>query len=178
MDPQEHLRNKWCQKDLPSYHAISKIRAGYEKLGDFLVVDFLFFLHLVGLMIAAAGGLGSGILMRKALAMPADQAKVVRGLGPLLAKVALTGLALLWITGPIMVFSIFGGFTGLPSTFWIKIAFALLLTAFVVTTHLTYGQIAKGNMAVASRLPKLGPAGGVAALLTVLFAVITFNTYG
>jgi hypothetical protein len=162
---------------LPSHGAISKIRPAFTKSGDMALVDFLFFLHLVGLMIATTGGLGSGILMRKALAMPADQAKVVRSLGPLLAKVALTGLAVLWITGPIMVFSIFGGFASLPSTFWIKIAFALLLTAFVVTTHLTYGQIAKGNMAVASRLPKLGPAGGVAALLTVLFAVLTFNTY-
>ena len=49
----------------------------------------LLFLHLVGLMLGAAGGFASAVIMRRALAMPADEAKVVRSLGPILAKVSL-----------------------------------------------------------------------------------------
>ena len=43
--------------------------------------EALLFLHLVGLMLGAAGGFASAVIMRRALVLPADEAKVVRGLG-------------------------------------------------------------------------------------------------
>ena len=137
--------------------------------------DFILFLHFFGLMLGAAGGLGSGVLMRRALAMPADEAKVVRGLGPLLANVAHTGVALLWVTGLILVWSKWDGFANLPQLFWVKAIFILSLTAVAIFVHMTYAEIRKGNVAVASRLPKLGPMGGVSAILAVLFAVYAFG---
>lgn len=137
--------------------------------------DFILFLHFFGLMLGAAGGLGSGVIMRRALAMPADEAKVVRGLGPLLSNVAHTGVALLWVTGLILVWSKWDGFGSLPQLFWVKAIFILSLTAVAIFVHMTYAEIRKGNVAVASRLPKLGPMGGVSAILAVLFAVYTFG---
>lgn len=137
--------------------------------------NFVLFLHLFGLMLGAAGGLGSGVIMRRALAMPADQAKVVRGLGPLLANVAHIGVALLWVTGLILVWSKWDGFANLPQLFWVKAIFILSLTAVAIFVHMTYAEIRKGNVAAASRLPKLGPMGGVSAILAVLFAVYTFG---
>ncbi len=137
--------------------------------------DFILFLHFFGLMLGAAGGLGSGILMRRALAMPADEAKVVRGLGPLLANVAHIGVAVLWVTGLILVWSKWDGFASLPQLFWVKAIFILSLTAVAIFVHMTYAEIRKGNVAVASRLPKLGPMGGVSAILAVFFAVLTFS---
>ena len=137
--------------------------------------DFILFLHFFGLMLGAAGGLGSGVLMRRALAMPADEAKVVRGLGPLLANVAHIGVALLWVTGLILVWSKWDGFANLPQLFWVKAIFILSLTAVSIFVHMTYAEIRKGNVAVASRLPKLGPMAGVSAILAVLFAVYTFG---
>ena len=41
--------------------------------------------------------------------------------------------------------------------------------------HMTYAEIRKGNVAVAARLPKLGPMAGISALLAVLFAVLAFS---
>ena len=137
--------------------------------------NFILFLHLFGLMLGAAGGLGSGVLMRRALAMPADEAKVVRGLGPLLANVAHIGVALLWVTGLILVWSKWDGFANLPQLFWVKAIFILSLTAVAIFVHMTYAEIRKGNVAVAARLPKLGPMGGVSAILAVLFAVYAFG---
>lgn len=135
----------------------------------------LIFLHFTGLMAGAAGGLGSGIIMRKAMAMPDDQAKVVRSLGPLLNKVALIGLALLWATGLILVWSRWNGPSSLPGLFWVKFIFALALTAATALVYRTYGEIRSGNMAAAKNLPVIGQAGGVAALLAVLFAALTFS---
>ena len=53
--------------------------------------------------------------------------------------------------------------------------FVLSLTVVTGLIHMTYGEIRKGNVALAARLPKLGPMAGVSALLAVLFAVLAFG---
>ena len=137
--------------------------------------DFILFLHFFGLMLGSAGGMASGILMRKAMSMPADQAQTIRGLGPMLANVAAVGIVLLWITGLIMVWSKYDGFGSFTWVFWVKIVFVVLLTIAEILIHLTYAEIKKGNRAVAARLPKLGPVSGLSAILAVLFAAIAFH---
>ena len=137
--------------------------------------DFILFLHFFGLMLGSAGGMASGILMRKAISMPADQAQTISGLGPLLANVAAVGLVLLWATGLILVWSKYDGVGSFTWVFWVKIVFVLALTASAVATHMTYAEIKKGNRAVAARLPKLGPASGLSAILAVLFAAFAFH---
>ncbi len=137
--------------------------------------QLLLFLHFVGLMLGAAGGFSSAVIMRRALAMPADEAKVVRGLGPLLARVSAVGLVLLWATGLILVWSKFDGLASLPQLFWVKAVFILSLTALTGLIHRTYAEIRRGNVALAARLPKLGPMAGISSLLAVLFAVLAFG---
>jgi hypothetical protein len=137
--------------------------------------DTILFLHFVGLMLGAAGGFASAVIMRRALTLPADEARVVRGLGPILANVSGIGLALLWVTGFILVWSKWEGFGSLPQMFWVKAIFILTLTAVTILIHMTYAEIRKGNVALAARLPKLGPMAGISALLAVLFAAYAFS---
>jgi hypothetical protein len=137
--------------------------------------ETLLFLHFVGLMLGAAGGFASAVLMRRALVLPAGEAKVVRGLGPLLANVSAIGLALLWVSGLLLVWVKWDGFASLPQLFWVKGIFILSLTLVIGLIHMTYGEIRKGNVAVAARLPKLGPLAGLSSLLAVLFAVLAFH---
>ena len=136
---------------------------------------FILFLHFVGLMLGAAGGLSSSIIMRRALTMGPEQAQTIRSLGPLLANVAHIGVAVLWITGLILVWSKWNGPGSLPTLFWVKFVFVLTLTAASIFIHMTYAEIRKGNVAVASRLPKIGPVAGISALLAVLFATFAFS---
>lgn len=137
--------------------------------------EALLFLHLVGLMLGAAGGFASAVIMRRALVLPADEARVVRGLGPILANVSLTGLVVMWATGLIMVWSKWDGFGSLPQMFWVKAIFIASLTVMTALIHMTYAEIRKGNPAAAAKLPRFGPMAGVSALLAVLFAVLAFN---
>ena len=138
--------------------------------------NFLLFLHFFGLMLGAAGGFASGILMRRALTMPPEEAKTVRSLGPLLATVAAIGLVVLWITGLIMVWSKWDGIGSLPTLFWVKFIFIVTLTLASGAIHMTYAEIRRtGNVALANRLPKLGPAAGISATLAVLFAAFAFS---
>ena len=137
--------------------------------------ETLLFLHFVGLMLGAAGGFASAVIMRRALALPADEAKVVRGLGPLLANVSAIGLALLWVSGLLLVWMKWDGFASLPQLFWVKGIFILSLTLITGLIYMTYGEIRKGNVAAAARLPKLGPLAGISSLLAGLFAVLAFQ---
>jgi hypothetical protein len=137
--------------------------------------ETLLFLHFVGLMLGATGGFASAVIMRRALVLPAGEAKVVRGLGPLLANVSAIGLALLWVSGLLLVWVKWDGFASLPQLFWVKGIFILSLTLVIGLIHMTYGEIRKGNVAVAARLPKLGPLAGLSSLLAVLFAVLAFH---
>jgi hypothetical protein len=137
--------------------------------------QLLLFLHFFGLMLGAAGGIASGLIMRRALTMPADAARPLRGLGPMLANVSAIGLALMWASGLILVWSRWDGPGSLPGLFWVKFAFVLALTAAAAVIHMTYAEIGRGNVAVAARLPKLGPVAGASSLLAVFFAVFTFS---
>ena len=137
---------------------------------------FLLFLHFFGLMLGAAGGFASGILMRRALTMPPEQAATVRSLGPMLAHVAGAGLVLMWITGLIMVWSKWDGLGSLPALFWVKFAFVVILTLSSGGVDMTYAQIRRtGNKALAARLAILGPVSGISATLAVLFAAFAFQ---
>jgi uncharacterized membrane protein len=134
----------------------------------------LLFLHFVGLVLGAGPGAAQGLIIRRAAILPADQAQVLRGVGPLLANVSAVGIAVLWITGVIMVWSKWSGPSSLPSAFWIKLVFVILLTLISGYVHLTYAEVRRGNAAAALRFAWLGPAASVSALLAILFAVITF----
>lgn len=137
--------------------------------------EALLFLHFFGLMIGAAPGPANMIIMRQVATATPDQAAALRKIPPILGTVSAVGIAILWITGVIMVYSIYGGFANLSTAFWIKIVFVVLLTLITIAVHATYGQIRKGNTAAASRLPRLGPLAGITSLLAVLFAVIAFQ---
>ena len=135
----------------------------------------LVFLHFFGLVLGAGPGAAQSLIMRRAATGTPDEARTLRGLGPGLAIVSAVGIAILWVTGLIMVWTVYGGFGNLPGAFWIKFAFVVLLTLIAIYVQMTFAEIRKGNVAAAARLPRLGPAAGVCALLAVLFAVIAFN---
>ena len=67
------------------------------------------------------------------------------------------------------------GFANLPQLFWVKAVFILSLTVFTILIQMTYREIGKGNVALAARIPKLGPLAGISALLAVLSAVLAFG---
>lgn len=139
------------------------------------MIDFLLALHLVGLMMGAGGGFGSMITMRVAATRPPEHVAVLRTLGPIMAKFSAVGLVLMWLTGLGLVTLKFGGFAGLPTLFWVKMIFVTTLTLAAITVEITYGQVKRGDMNAAKRLPILGPIAGISSLIAVIFAVLAFH---
>lgn len=137
--------------------------------------EALLFLHFFGLILGSGPGAAMNVIVRRAATAPPEQAQALRALGPVLANVSAIGIAILWITGLLLVWTKWDGFGNLPSYFWIKLLFVVLVTIFAGLTHMTYGQVRRGDTAAAARLAIFGPATGVSALLAVLFAVIAFK---
>jgi hypothetical protein len=137
--------------------------------------QLLLFLHFFGLLLGAGPGTAQSLIARRAERVTPEEARTLRSLGPMLANISAVGIVILWITGPIMVWTVYGGFANLPSAFWIKFVFVVLLTLIAIYTQVTFAEIRRGNVAAAERFKWLGPSAGISALLAVLFAVIAFE---
>jgi hypothetical protein len=136
--------------------------------------DVLLILHFFGLMLGAAGGIGSGIVMAYGRSLPEDKAGVVRGVGPILARTATVGVVLMLLTGPGMLFGTYS-IDAMPVAFWIKMAFVATLTIVTISIEVIHGRVKAGNPKAAQLLPRLGPVAGISALLAVVFAALTFH---
>ena len=136
--------------------------------------QILFILHLLGFGAAISSSIGNFALMQVMRASPGD-APVLLKVPPILARVGQTGLGLLWLTGIIMVWTVFGGPQNLPVVFWWKFACVLAVTVLVALMGLTLKQVLAGNRALAARMPLYGIASAVLLVLIVCFAVFAFD---
>jgi uncharacterized protein with PQ loop repeat len=136
--------------------------------------DVLLIFHFVGLMLGAGGGLGSTVAMGYANSLSEQKAKTVRGLGPILARMSLAGVVIMWLTGIWLLLTRYD-ITALPVMFWFKIGFVLLLTVAAVSIEMTYARVKAGNAKAAALLPSLGPMAGISSLMAVIFAVLAFH---
>ncbi len=134
----------------------------------------LLILHLFGFGGGVGASLGNFIIGGLLAANPGDTPALSR-MRLVLARVGQVALALLWLTGIILVWSKWGGPAHVPQLFWFKLLFVLALTALAVAMDLTFKAVRAGNVALAARLPILGMAGAVLLILIVVIAVFAFD---
>ncbi len=137
------------------------------------MTDILLIFHFLGLMLGVTGGLGGTVVL--AIATPAQKAKggPIRGVGPALTHLSMTGLVLMWPTGiGLMVATDFSGAMG--AMFWMKMGFAVAVTFATASTLMVYQQ-ARREPKVARLLLSLGPLATLCYVLTIVFAVLAFH---
>lgn len=138
--------------------------------------DILIFLHFIGLLLGAAPGIANMVIARQIAKATPEAAAGLRIIPPILANISAVGILLLWVTGIVLVFTGWRGPENLPTMFWVKLVFVVILTIITVMVHMTIREIKRtGNVALGARLPKLGPFAGAAALLSTFFAVLAFH---
>lgn len=140
-----------------------------------MIIDILLAAHIIGLMMGAGGGFGSMLTQTEALKRPADQAAVLRSMGPILSNFSFVGLIVMWISGVALVFLKYGGFGALPQMFWIKFISISTLTLAAIAMQVLYGQVKAGNTIAATRVPAFGQIAGISSLLAVIFAALAFH---
>ncbi|HVY20864.1 MAG TPA: hypothetical protein VHA70_12420 [Bauldia sp.] len=131
-------------------------------------------LHLLAFGAAVTSSIANGVILMMLRESPGD-APVLSKVTPRLARVGQAGLGLLWITGLIMVWSVFGGPQNLPTLFWWKFLCVVIITVLVGMMGMIVRQMQAGDRSGMARLPLFGGATAVLLLLTVIFAVYAFD---
>ena len=137
--------------------------------------ELLLILHFLGLGAGMASSVGNFSLMVTIAKGPPQDAPILARVQPLLSRAGDIGLALLWISGLIMVFTRFGGFGNLPMAFWWKLLFVVVLTAVVGVVHALVARLNRGDQTVRARLPILGRIAAGVLLVVIILAVVAFN---
>ena len=138
----------------------------------------LLILHFLGLGAGFAASIGNNLVIMLIAKAPPEEAAGLRRFPMAMMPISDIGLAVLWITGIVLLWTKYGGaggFGALPWPFWAKIVCVLLLTALIGMVHMAVGRIKRGDMAPAARLPTYGRIGAGLLLLIVIFAVMAFD---
>ena len=138
----------------------------------------LLVLHLLGLACGLAvpfSNMVMGALIEKAA--PPEKPILAR-FPPAMMRVGDIGLVLLWITGPAMLFTKYGGFSAMRSlswTFHVKLTAVIALTLCVGYIHSQAKRAFSGDQAALARVRNVGKIALLSALTAVVFAVLTFE---
>ncbi len=137
------------------------------------MANVLLILHVIGLMLGVTGSLGGAATL--AYSRPAQKQKggPLRGIGPAFARMASTGVVLMWPTGIALVV-INKGAGATEPMFLMKMVFVLLLTLATFGIETIYGR-ARREPQVARLLPSLGPLAVLSYLMVAIFSVLAFG---
>jgi len=140
-----------------------------------LVNQILLMLHFLGLAMGLSVPFSSMVMQGLVdQAAPADRAVLAR-FAPVMSRVGVIGLILLWVTGGTLVFTKWGGFGNLAWQFDAKLTAVAVLTILVAYIHWLMHRARTGDAAAAARIPKVGRLTFLSALTAVAFAVLTFD---
>lgn len=140
-----------------------------------IFVNILFWIHLVSLSLGGAATFGIPVVGTMMPGATAETRPTLFKVAHGLSNISRVGLALLIITGPLMVWLKFGGTAGFNNWFWAKMVFVVLLLITVIYAGINAGRAEKGDMAAAKRAPMIGMTAMVLLLAVVFCAVFTFN---
>jgi hypothetical protein len=137
--------------------------------------QLLLVLHFLGLAMGFSVGFSNivmGTLIQKA--PPAE--KAVLGRFPLaMSRVGDIGLALLWVTGLTLTYTKWSGIGSLPWQFHAKLTAVVLLTLSIGFVHSQQAKLKRGDTSVMPRIEAAGKITMLLAILSVVFAVLTFD---
>ena len=135
----------------------------------------LLILHFVGLAMGFSATFANLVTMRLVASATPQEAEVLRGFPLQILRISSWGVVLLLVTGPLLVYSKYGGEWGaLPWAFWLKmLAVAALIVAFGFL-HMNMAGARKGDPAAAARMQTFGPLASASAALALVFAVVAF----
>lgn len=132
-------------------------------------------LHLLGLALGLSVPFSNAVMGALIEKAAPNEKSILSRFPPAMSRVGDVGLVLLWITGPVLLFTKHGGFAGMPWTFHVKLTAVVILTACVGLIHANMRKAFGGDVAAMARIRRIGTVALLAALTALVFAVITFD---
>jgi len=137
--------------------------------------NILLWIHLGGLVVGMGSGMALGVISPAISKSKPEERDRLWGLYGLLSRNAHAGLGLLLVTGPILVFTKFGGFEGAGTWFWIKMALVVVLVISIMVGTRASKRLKSGDASAVPVAQRSGLINGVTGFLIILSAVFAFN---
>lgn len=140
-----------------------------------VLIDILFWIHLVSLGLGGAAAFGLPVVGSKMAGANAETRPLLFSIGHGLSTVGRAGIGLLIITGPLMIWLKFGGFANLNTWFWVKMVLVVLLLGVVIYAGINAKKAEAGDQEAAMRAPRIGMTATALFVLIIGSAVLTFG---
>lgn len=134
----------------------------------------LLWLHFVGIGLGGAATFGSAIVGARAQGAPPELRPHFLAIVARLSSAGAMGLALLLLTGPLMIW-IAGGIGADPLWFWAKMAIVAVLLAAVIYSRRNLADMREGDTDAIARAPRIGMVIRFAYLGVLALAVLAFH---
>jgi hypothetical protein len=139
------------------------------------MTSFLLILHFTGLVMGFSATFANMVTMRLIASATPQEAAILRRVPPQMLRVSSWGVALLLVTGPMLVYSKHDGAWGsLPWAFWLKMLAVVALVAIFGFLHVNMARVRKGDAVAPARVQIFAPLASASAALALVFAVIAF----
>jgi protoporphyrinogen IX oxidase len=136
---------------------------------------FLLWLHFIGIGMAMGGGIALSQVGPRLISAPANDRDLLWALERFFSGIGAGGLAILLVSGPLMLWLKFGGPSGLSGWFWAKMALVALALIGVILHEWAAHRFRRGEASAVPLMYLGGRAAGVGIVLAMLCAAITFN---
>ena len=140
-----------------------------------MLINILLWLHFIGVGMGMGGGIALSQVGPRLVVAAVDQRQLLWSLEIFFARIGAAGLAILLVTGPLMLWLRFGGPSGL--NWWFSAKMVLVAVALIgVILHEWAGRrFRNGDESVVPLMFIGGRAAGIGIVLAMLCAAFTFN---
>ena len=140
------------------------------------MVVTLIALHFLCFSVALGGGVANAVIGARMELVDPPQRPIVGGTARLIGKISFGALILLWVTGLLLTWILYGSGQGLPATFAMKIiAVAFLTICAVAIQVLAMRAEREQKPPPAETIAKLGKLITASGVIAIILAVATFN---
>lgn len=140
-----------------------------------VIVDLLFWLHLMALAMGIGGGLAMSQVGPRLVAATPEQRATWWPLATTYSRIAAAGLVLLLITGPLLLWLKYSGGAGLNDWFKLKMALVAVLVVTIGLSKSGMARLKRGDERGGKLMKVFGPLTTLTVAAVVLTAVFTFN---
>jgi hypothetical protein len=140
-----------------------------------VLTTLLLWLHFIGVGMGMGGGIALSKVGPRLISAPKDDREVLWLLEKFFSRIGAGGLAVLLVTGPLMLWLKFGGPTGMPWWFWAKMVFVFAALVGVVLHERASSRFRQGDASAVPLMYLGGRMAGLGILLAMLCAAFTFN---
>jgi len=129
----------------------------------------------MGLALGGAAGFGNAVVGRRLRIVGPEVREHLFGVAHGLSRLGMVGMALLIVTGPLLIWLQFGGVNALSWVFWLKMVLLVALIVDIIVMGRLEAQAEGGDLRTLKRLPVLGAVSILLLIGIVLCAVVAFE---